>query len=459
MNAEPLWTRAAFEAAITGEVRRLDRDITGISIDSRTVAGGDAFFAIAGERFDGHDFVEAALDAGAACAVVSRRIGDGDRQVLVDDVLEALRELARAARARTSATVIGVTGSVGKTSTKEMLRTVLGSIGPVHAANASFNNHWGVPLTLARMPANVAFAVCEIGMNHAGEIVPLTGMVRPHIAIITTVEAVHIEFFDSVAAIADAKAEIFEGLEPGGTAIINRDNAFYDRLAAHAEARGAGRIMAFGRADEADARLLEVMATPEGSRLLFSIDGEQASADTGLRGEHMAINAIAALAAAKVAGAEVTKAAEALLSVKPAKGRGSRTLVPIAEGELLLIDESYNANPTSVRAALTVLGRESGRRIAALGDMLELGPHAAELHADLAEDVRRSADAVYLCGPDMRSLHETLGERSIWATDAPALAPLLLSDLAPGDVVMVKGSAGSRMGLVAEAVATLAQRG
>ncbi len=451
-----LWSRDAFLGAIEGSPSSIDGDILGVSIDSRTVAPGDAFFAIDGDRFDGHDFVEQALAAGAGCAVVSRLIGDGSRQLVVADVLEALRQLARAARGRTDAVVVGVTGSVGKTSTKEMLRAIFGRAGKVHAANASFNNHWGVPLTLARMPADTEYAVCEIGMNHAGEITPLTRMVRPDIAIVTTVEAVHIEFFDSVAAIADAKAEIFEGLERGGVAILNADNPYFDRLSAAAEKRDA-RIVSFGRDSAATAHLVAVEPRPLGLSMTVTLGGTTYDATLGLRGDHMAMNALAAVAAADAAGVSLATACEGLATVTPAPGRGVREQVATAGGAILLIDESYNANPSSVAAALSVLGAEEPRRVAVLGDMLELGADGEGLHRGLADAVVECADRAFLCGPLMRSLHDALGDRSVWAADGAALTPLLLADLAPGDTVMVKGSLGSRMGPVADAIRALAR--
>ncbi len=451
-----LWSRAAFLDAIEGTPSAIDENVLGISIDSRTVAPGDAFFAIEGDRFDGHDFVEQALAAGASCAVVSRPVGEGRKQLVVPDVLEALRELAHAARARTDAVVVGVTGSVGKTSTKEMLRAIFARAGKVHAANASFNNHWGVPLTLARMPADTDYAVCEIGMNHAGEITPLTLMVRPDIAIVTTVEAVHIEFFESVAAIADAKAEIFEGLERGGVAILNVDNPYFDRLSKAAAKRGA-RIVGFGRDPRATTRLDAVEPTPLGLSMGITLHGASYQATLGLRGDHMAMNALAALAAAEAAGVDVETACEGLASVTPAPGRGVRQHVAVEGGRILLIDESYNANPSSVAAALRVLGAERPRRVAVLGDMLELGAAGETLHRNLSGEIAGHADRAYLCGPLMRSLHDTLGDRSVWAADSAALTPLLLADLAPGDTVMVKGSLGSRMGPVADAIRALAR--
>lgn len=432
------------------------RDVTGISIDSRTLTPGDAFFAIVGDRFDGHDFVDKALGAGAACAIVSKPVTGDPRELIVPDVMDALRALARAARARMAGRVIGITGSVGKTSTKEMLATICARAGRTHAAKASFNNHWGVPLTLARMPADTEFAVCEIGMNHAGEIRPLTGMVRPHVAIVTTVEAVHIEFFDSVEGIADAKAEIFEGLEPDGIAVLNTDNAHFARLANVVRQTTDAGIVSFGWDSGADMRLTAVEATPEGSRFTFTQSGQPFDATLKLHGDHMAMNALAAIAAAIRVGIAPTAAIEALAEVRPASGRGVRETITLAGGDLLLIDESYNANPTSVRAALGVLARAEGRKVAVLGDMLELGERAEALHAGLTDDIRAANAVAYVCGPSMKALHDALGGRSIWATDAAALRPLLLADLAAGDTVMVKGSLGSRMAPIAEAIRGLA---
>ncbi|WP_047307986.1 UDP-N-acetylmuramoylalanyl-D-glutamyl-2,6-diaminopimelate--D-alanyl-D-alanine ligase [Rhodopseudomonas palustris] len=464
MSKEPLWTSDAMaEATAATRSGTLPRDVFGISIDSRTLAPGDAYFAIRGDVHDGHDFVAAALNAGAALAVVEKAQRDkfaADAPLLVvDDVLEGLRRLGIAARSRLSAKVIAVTGSVGKTSTKEGLRSVLGAQGPTHASVASFNNHWGVPLTLARCPAGVRYAVFEIGMNHAGEIEPLVKMVRPHVAIITTVEPVHLEFFSGVEGIADAKSEIFSGLEPGGIALLNRDTPMFDRLSANALRANVGRIVTFGTDPAADARLLDVALHADCSAVHAGILGHDVTYKIGMPGRHMALNSLAVLAAAELVGADLALAALAMSQVQPAVGRGARKALPIGSGEATLIDESYNANPASMAAALGVLGRAEigaqGRRIAVLGDMLELGPTAGELHRGLEAAVRANGiDLVFCCGPLMRNLWDALssGKRGGYAGDATALESQVVAAIRAGDAVMVKGSLGSRMKTIINAI-------
>lgn len=464
MTTQPLWQveamRAAMQAAAHGT---LPDAVTGISIDSRTVKPGEAYFAIKGDVHDGHDFVAAALGNGAGLAVVaeSRRasLPADARLLVVPDVLAGLVALGVASRARLAGRVIAVTGSVGKTSTKEALRHVLGAQGAVHASVASFNNHWGVPLTLARCPADVAFAVFEIGMNHAGEITPLVKMVRPHVAIITTVEPVHLEFFSGIEAIADAKAEIFDGVEPGGAAVLNRDNPQFARLQRAAAARGIGRVVAFGTAPDADARMLDLSLHPTCSAVHASLLGHDITYKIGMPGRHMAMNSLAVLSAVHLAGADVVAAALALAEFKPAAGRGVQASLTLAQGAATLIDESYNANPASMAAALDVLGQAMvatrGRRIAVLGDMLELGIGGADLHKGLlAPILANKIDLVYCCGPLMRNLWEALpsARRGGYAETSAALEPAVVGALRAGDAVMVKGSLGSRMKLIVQAL-------
>jgi UDP-N-acetylmuramoyl-tripeptide--D-alanyl-D-alanine ligase len=404
---------------------------------------------------DGHDFVQAALDKGAAVAVVAKaqceKFSADARLLIVDDVLDALIDLAKASRARLGAKVIAVTGSVGKTSTKEALRAVLAPQGETHASAASFNNHWGVPLSLARCPASAQFAIFEIGMNHAGEIEPLVKMVRPHIAIVTTVEPVHLEFFSGIEAIADAKAEIFSGLERGGAAILNIDNGQYKRLKQRAEKAGA-RIVSFGTDNKADARLLDVSLHPACSAVHAKILDHDITYKIGVPGQHIAMNSLAVLAAASLAGADLAVAALALAQLRPASGRGVRESLTVSGGVATLIDESYNANPASMAAALSVLGQASvgprGRRIAVLGDMLELGPTGAELHRGLADAVAtHKIDTVFCCGPLMRHLWDGLpsAQKGGYADSSAALESLVVAAVGAGDAIMVKGSLGSRM--------------
>ena len=442
----------------------LPADITGISIDSRTVAKGDAFFAIQGDNRDGHDFVEAALKNGASVAVVARnrkvKFAAAAPLLEVDDVLDGLRDLARASRARlTSAQVIGVTGSVGKTGTKEALRLALGADGETYASVASYNNHWGVPLSLARCPANVKYAVFEIGMNHAGEITPLTALVRPHVAIITTVEPVHLEYFGSLDKIADAKAEIFTGIEPGGAAILNRDNSQYARLAAAAKAAKVGRIVTFGEDAKAESRLARFSLQPDSSTVEADILGQHVTYKLGAPGKHLVLNSLAVLTAAVLVGADLALAALALDRLKPATGRGARMTLKLPNGSALLIDESYDANPASMRAAIALLGQAAigpqGRRIAVLGDMLELGDQGGDLHRALAAPLEAAnVDLVYCSGPQMRALWEALpsSRRGGYAETAAALESSVLDAIRDGDAVMVKGSLGSKMGPIVKAL-------
>jgi UDP-N-acetylmuramoyl-tripeptide--D-alanyl-D-alanine ligase len=438
----------------------LPADVTGISIDSRSAVKGEAFFAIQGDNRDGHDFVDAALKSGAGVAVVARNQYSADAPLLiVPDVLEGLRDLGRAARGRTGAKVIAVTGSVGKTGTKEALRLALGADGETHSSAASYNNHWGVPLSLARCPANVKYAVFEIGMNHAGEITPLVKMVRPHVAIITTIEPVHLEYFGSLEKIADAKAEIFEGIEPGGAAILNRDNAQYARLAAAAKNIGVSRIVTFGEHAKADAKLVRFSLQADCSTVQAKIFGQDVTYKLGSPGKHLVLNSLAVLAAVSLAGADLALGAIALDRLKPATGRGTRSTLAVPGGSALLIDESYNANPASMAAALALLGQApvgpQGRRIAVLGDMLELGGQGIALHQGLGAPIETAAiDLVYCCGPQMHALWQALPTRlrGGYAETSAALEPAVLDAIRAGDAVMVKGSLGSKMGAIVKAL-------
>jgi UDP-N-acetylmuramoyl-tripeptide--D-alanyl-D-alanine ligase len=461
-----LWTRDDLEAATGGRLIGEDRPIGGASIDTRTLEPGDLFFAIRGEARDGHDFVADALKRGAGAAVVSEaRAADlsAHGPVLAvpdagaDPVLTAMTRLGEAARARTDAQVVAVTGSVGKTGTKEALRHVLAGQGETHASAASYNNHWGVPLTLARMPRTTRYGVFEIGMNHPAEIVPLTAQVRPDIALITTVEPVHIEHFASVSAIADAKGEIFSGLEPGGVAIINRDTATFERLLAHARASRAGRVVSFGEHPEADVRAQTIVLRPDLSVVDAVVMGQPVTYKLGTAGRHTALNSLGVMAVIHALGADLAEAALSLAGLAPPVGRGERTALEIDGGTAYLVDESYNANPASVRAAIaTLAGIETGprgRRIAVLGDMLELGAASPDLHRGLAEAIEAARiDLVFASGPLMRNLFEALpvSRRGGVADTAADLIEPLTRNLRSGDAVMVKGSNGSRMGRIVE---------
>jgi UDP-N-acetylmuramoyl-tripeptide--D-alanyl-D-alanine ligase len=464
--SKPLWTTGAMRDATRAKGSGMLPDaITGISIDSRSIGKGEAYFAIKGEVHDGHSFVASALQNGAGVAVVAhehRASMPPDAPLLVvPDVLQGLVDLAGAARERTNARVIAVTGSVGKTSTKEALRIALGRVGETHASTASFNNHWGVPLSLARLAESARYAVFEIGMNHAGEITPLTKLVRPHVAIITTVAPVHLEFFPSVEAIADAKAEIFLGIEKGGAAVINRDNAQFARLKDRAGEAGVARIVAFGEHKSADARLIKLALQPESSTIEADILGQKITYKLGIPGQHHAINSLAVLAAVSLAGADLALATLGLANVAPATGRGTRIKLELPGGSALLIDESYNANPTSMRAALALLGQapvaRPGRRIAVLGDMLELGAAAQELHRDLAKAVKEHAiDLVFCAGPMMEALWQALPSerRGGYAKDSATLESSVVAAIRDGDAIMVKGSAGSKMAPIVKTLAT-----
>ncbi|MDD9909163.1 MAG: UDP-N-acetylmuramoylalanyl-D-glutamyl-2,6-diaminopimelate--D-alanyl-D-alanine ligase [Ahrensia sp.] len=425
--------------------------VTGISIDSRTIGPGEAYFAILGDVHDGHKFVAAAHGNGGAVSVVSadwvdRLEGETGPLMIVDDVLPALEKLGEAARARSKAKIIAVTGSVGKTTTKEALRTALAPSGTVHASDKSFNNHWGVPLTLARMPQQADFGVFEIGMNHPNEISPLVKMVRPHIAMITIVAAVHLGAFDSVDGIAKAKAEIFDGLEPDGHALINADDKRFDMQVAFARAKGISNIVSFGEAKTADARIEKLVEHGSCSCLTATVLGHDMVVKIGAPGRHIAQNVMAVLASCELAGADLAKAGLAMASLGAVKGRGQQHILQSPSGPYRLIDESYNANPTSMRAALALLAaaqvKARGRRIAVMGDMLELGPTSAQMHADLAEDIKKlGIDKVYLAGPEMKALHKRF-TNSIHANTIDDLIAPIAQDLREGDVLMAKASFG-----------------
>jgi UDP-N-acetylmuramoyl-tripeptide--D-alanyl-D-alanine ligase len=458
MNVAALWTTDAMTAAMqAGRAGALPAAVGGLSIDTRTLSPGDAFFAIRGDNRDGHDFVRDALARGAGLAVVSRDFAANAAQdaplLVVEDVLGALIALARAARARSDARIAAVTGSVGKTGTKEALRLALSANGETHASAASYNNHWGVPLSLARMPASARYGVFEIGMNHAGEITPLTRLARPHVAVVTTIEPVHLEYFGTLEAIADAKAEIFLGVEPGGAVVLNRDNPQFARLAAAARSADVDRIVSFGEGVDADVRLLKVALHPDSSAVHASILSAELTYKLGAPGRHLVLNSLAVLAAASLLGADLALAAVALAKLEPPSGRGARARLELPGGEALLIDESYNANPASMRAALALLGQSPlgrrGRRIAVLGDMLELGPQGPAMHRELLDPILACGiDRVFCAGPLMRALWDALPSerRGAYAADSAALSQEVLNAIREGDAIMVKGSLGSRMG-------------
>lgn len=461
-----LWTRDEALAATGARAEGPDWVATGVSIDTRTLGPGDLFVALKDVR-DGHDFVAAALEKGAAAALVSHRpegVDEGAPLLIVDDVLAGLERLGAAARERCAGKVIAVTGSAGKTSTKEMLLHVLSKQGRTHAAEASYNNHWGVPLTLARMPRDTEFAVIEIGMNHPGEIAPLARLTRPHIAIVTTVAAAHLEAFEDVEGIAVEKASIFQGLEAGGAALFNADVETAPILNAEAKSYAAKRI-GFGESADASLRAERVTLTPDASVVEGRFDGQSFLLKVGAPGRHFAMNALAVFGTVHLAGADADIAALDIGTWGAPKGRGARMRVeidPVEDHTIQLIDDAFNANPASMVAALEVLATVApegrGRRIAILGDMLELGPEEAELHAALAEHPAMASVAkVHCVGPRVRALHDALPaeQQGRWCETAEELVTRAHRLVTTGDVVLVKGSKGSKVSLVVDALKAL----
>ena len=450
-----LYSVAEILAATGGRAEGLRGDgVDSISIDSRDIGPDALFIAIKGDRFDGHDFVETALGNGAVAALVSQEKADGigERLIVVPDALEGLTDLARAARARSEAQIVAVTGSAGKTTTKEAIRTVLTAAGSTHASIKSFNNHWGVPLMLARMPRSVEFGVFEIGMNHAGEITPLTQLVRPHIAVITTVAAAHLEYFDSVADIARAKAEIFVGLEPGGTAVLNADHEYAGLLVDAARAAGAGRIFTYGYGEGVDWRIGEIVYADGVTHAAVGGQGGDIALQLAVQGRHMVANAVAALIVADLLGVRREVALAALADFGAPEGRGATMRLGNPARPLVLIDESYNANGASMAAAMEVFANQhapGGRKVLILGDMLELGRESPNLHRALKGSVEQTgAELIFLVGKDMAALADALGENRVaaHAQTSEQIAETVLNSLAFGDAVMVKGSNGVRLG-------------
>lgn len=457
-----LWTVAEIVAATGGRPEGiLEGPISSVSIDSRDIGPEALFVAIRGDTHDGHDFVGAAFAAGAAAALVSEdffaRHG-GRNLIVVPDTLAGLVALGRAARERSRAQIVAVTGSAGKTTTKEAIRTVLAAAGETHASVKSFNNHWGVPLMLARLPRQAQFGVFEIGMNHPGEITPLVKLVRPHIAVITTVAAAHLQFFGSVAEIAAAKAEIFLGLEPGGTALLNTDHDWLHILFNLARKAQVGRIVTYGFDDSADWHIERADPAAGGMWARVVHEGESFDLRLQVPGRHMVANAVAALAVAQLSGEGTKVALEALAGFGAAEGRGQTTRLGPAEKPLLLVDESYNANLASMAATLEVYAGvrpPGGAKVLVLGDMLEMGPQGPGLHASLKEMVLATkSDKIFLVGASMVSLAEALRDRAdvVHAPAVEDLAETILASLAHGDAVMVKGSKGVRLAGLVQAI-------
>lgn len=457
-----LWTSKEIAEA-TGGTCSGTWQVSGISIDSRTVKAGDLFIALKGPNFDGHDFVKAALDKGASGALVSQ-IPPGaqaEKCVVVPDTFMALEKLGAAARTRSSAKIIAVTGSVGKTGCKEALRQILGAQAPTYASVGSFNNHWGVPLTLARMPRDCVFAVIEMGMNHVGELGPLSRMVRPHIALITTIAPVHIANFKDLHEIAGAKAEIFEGLGTDGHAVLNADNEFIGFLTKTALKHEVRHVYSFG-AKGKDARLEGFHLHPETSAVQAMIMGRALQYKVNAPGEHWVMNSLAVMLCAALAGADMDKAAQTLGTLELAQGRGVAREIKINGGSFTLIDESYNASPIAVDMALRVLGKRTpkgkGRRLIALGDMRELGEHSQKLHLALLQPiVDAGVDKVFCCGEHMKHVFDALpaDKKGAYAFTSDALAPLVAAAIMPDDILTVKGSHSVAMEKVVAALEKL----
>jgi len=449
-----LWTDKTAAEATDGKAQGTWQ-ASRVEIDSRKIQPGDLFVALKGDNFDGHDFVEAALAKGAVAAVVSKNVGKTN--LLVADTQKALDDLGRYSRARANAKIIGVTGSVGKTSTKEMLRLALSAHGKTYATSGNYNNHIGTPLNLANLPPDTEFAVFEMGMNHAGEIAHLTKMVRPDIAAITNIEAVHMEFFPSLEAIADAKAEIFEGLPKNGTAILNADSPQYAHLRQAAVDEGVSRLESFSEAASAGCRLISYRATTSGCAVEADIFGKRLHYTLGAVGKHWALTSLLTLAVTHALGLDDEKTAKVLAGFSELDGRGRIITI----NRIILIDDSYNASPAAMRAAFAKTvevweaSGKKGRKMAALGNMLELGPEAPQLHAMLAKDLERNGfDGVFTAGDLMKHLHEALPEklRAGHVSKALELLPLLQKELHAGDILLVKGSHGSKIYELAKAL-------
>ncbi|PCJ60109.1 MAG: UDP-N-acetylmuramoylalanyl-D-glutamyl-2, 6-diaminopimelate--D-alanyl-D-alanine ligase [Rhodospirillaceae bacterium] len=461
MTRKPLWTSREAEAATDG-TGTAAWEANGVSMDSRHLKPGDLFVAISGPNFDGHAFVREAFAHGAAAAIVESPPKDPLKQaplLIVANSFHALEALARTARERARAQIIAVTGSVGKTGTKEALRLALSESGNVLATQGNFNNEYGVPLSLARLPREADYGVFELGMNHPGEIRPLAKLVRPKIGIITNVEAVHMAHFDSVAEIADTKAEIFEGMDADGIVILNRDNPYFSRLAAAAKAQGITRILGFGEHPEAQLRLINCTCHALSSNVVAEIGGHEIHYRLGAPGRHWVTNSLAVLGAVDAVGADVKKAAAKLAGLTAPAGRGRRVHGVIPSGKIEIIDESYNANPASMRATFDTLAATPagpvGRRIAILGDMLELGKFAPRMHAELAGDLlRHEIDLVFTVGELMKNLDREMPPhmRGGHANSAEALIPTLLEELHGSDVVAVKGSRAMNMNHIVAAL-------
>jgi UDP-N-acetylmuramoyl-tripeptide--D-alanyl-D-alanine ligase len=444
-----LWTHSEAETATCGQASHAF-SVNGLSIDTRTIKEGDLFVALKGDNRDGHDFVRAAFDAKAAAALVTHTPDGVTGPLLtVGHTQRGLEDLARAARSRSNAKIIAVTGSAGKTTTKEILAVACNALGRTHASAASYNNHWGVPLSLASLPRDAEFGIFEVGMNHFGELRNLVSFVRPHVALVTTIAPAHLEFFGNCESIADAKSEIFEGLLPGGAALIPADSPYAERLKARARQAQVSTIIGFGITGES--KLLSFTPDGEGMRVKADILGRAVDCFVGAPGAHIAQNVVGALTAVALLEGDVLNAAAALRNFTALKGRGAR----FAANGIAVIDESYNANPASMAAALALLGGASGRKIAVLGDMLEMGEGGIAHHAGLAEPIAaNNVDLVFASGAQMKALWDALPAKSrgAYAETSSVLLPQVLGALKPGDTVLVKGSNGAKMSVIIEAL-------
>lgn len=458
---KPLWTAGAVARAVGGRLVGSDADIFGLTYNSREIGPGDLFLALKGAR-DGHDFAEAAFEAGASCALVEHPV-EGGPCIVVEDTLKALEALGVAARERAPRVRRGaVTGSVGKTSVTQAIRAGLDLAGPAHGSIKSYNNHIGVPLTLARMPADVERAVFEMGMNAPGEIAPLARFVAPHAACVTTVGPVHVEgFSDGETGVAREKAAIFEGLVPGGLAVINGDIAWTSLLVGAARDAGAEPVL-FGSASGHAARLIDFRPDPEGATVVADIRGSQHTFRLAQSGHHWGLNSLAVILMLEALDVPLETALHALAAFQPLAGRGQERTIAVPGGAFTLIDESYNANPLSMAAGFRSLGARpvaaGGRRVVVLTDMLELGDQSQALHVGLSEAIEAAGlDMVHTAGPQMKLLNDTLpaSRKGLWRETAGELAAEAAMLAGPGDIVMVKGSNGSKASLVAAALAEL----
>jgi len=465
INSEILWTSDEVIEATKGTVSKPFEAI-GVSIDSRTIRKDEIFVAIQGVSMDGHKFVETAFKNGAVAAIVREDFEiDTDKALIrVKDTFEAMQDLGIYSRNRSKAKIIAVTGSAGKTGTKELLTIALNESGKAYSSKKSFNNHWGVPLSLSNMPRDTEFGIFEIGMNHKGEIEKLVSFVRPHLAIITTIEPVHIEFFGSEEAIADAKAEVFSAIEGDAIAVLNKDNPHFQRLKQSALEQGVKKIISFGEDETADCVLKDCKLSAGDIKATANVMGDVKKYRINIPGKHIALNSLSVMATVKILGANLDGAIKALKKAETVNGRGNRIKVFVKEGEpaVTIVDESYNANPSSMKAAFNVFEliqpEGDGRRVAVLGDMLELGSVGPQMHIGLANPLLKAkTDIVFCCGPLMEAMYNVLPKdwRGGWAKNSQELSELLIKNIKPGDVVLVKGSLGSKMSYIIQALQEL----